>query len=262
VQTQFSMTFLGVGSGLTPEFGNNNVLVEGQDPDAVLLIDCGYTTPPKLLDMKRLSEVKHILITHVHADHVGGLEVVGHLSRFITQQRPHLYVHESLLDELWDGSLRGGMSRTQNREGEPAMLALADFFEVHVLHERAPVIAIAGLPEITLQPTLHVKGKPAFSVFLGDRVYYSSDTQLLPPGEGLSGAPLEAIFQDCQLVGGSSNVHTPLEQLARELPPERKRITHLMHYGHGWEALDPQALGFAEFVRPLQRFDFGADGHG
>jgi len=256
LQSQFSMTFLGVGGGLTPEFGNNNVLVEGQDPDAVLLLDCGYTTPPKLLEMGRLGEVKHIVITHVHADHVGGLEVVGHLSRFITKQRPNLYVHESLMDELWEGSLRGGMARTQTGEGEATTLSLSDFFELHVLREAEPVLRIKGLPPITLRPTLHVKGKPAFSVFLGDRVYYSSDTQLLPPSEGPNGAPLEAIFQDCQLVGGKSNVHTPLEQLARELPPERKRITHLMHYSHGWDAIDPVAMGFAEWVRPLQRFDF------
>ena len=256
METQFSMTFLGVGGGLTPEFGNNNVLVEGQDPDAVLLLDCGYTTPPKLLEMKRLAEVKHILITHVHADHVGGLEVVGHLSRFITKQRPNLYVHASLMDELWEGSLRGGMARTQDRDGQPATLGLADFFEVHVLEDAEPVIRIPGLPPVILRQTLHVKGKAAFSVFLGERVYYSSDTQLLPPGEGPKGEPLEAIFQDCQLVGGPSNVHTPLEQLARELPPERKRITHLMHYSHGWDAIDPEALGFAEFVRPLQRYTF------
>lgn len=258
MQTQFSMTFLGVGGGLTPEFGNNNVLVEGQDPDAVLLIDCGYTTPPKLLELGRLAEVKHLVITHVHADHVGGLEVLGHLSRFITKQRPNLYVPASLMDELWEGSLRGGMARSQDRDGEAATLGLEDFFEVHVLEEEAPVIRIQGLPAITLQPTLHVKGKPAYSVFLGDKVYYSSDTQLLPPGEGPNGAPLEAIFQDCQLVGGSSNVHTPLEQLDRELPPDRKRITYLMHYSHGWEAIDPQAKGFAAFVRPMQRFEFRA----
>lgn len=256
MQTQFSMTFLGVGGGLTPELGNNNVLVEGQDADAVLLIDCGYTSPPKLIELNRLSEVKHILITHVHADHVGGLEVVGHLSRFVTKQRPHLYVHASLLDELWEGSLRGGMSRSQDAAGEPTVLGLEDFFEVHVLREEAPVIEIAGLPPITMRPTLHVKGKPAFSVFLGDRVYYSSDTQLLPPGEGLRGAPLEAIFQDCQLVGGPSNVHTPLEQLAREMPTELKAMTRLMHYGHGWEKIDPKTMGFLEFVRPMQRFAF------
>lgn len=258
MQDHFSMTFLGVGGGLTPEFGNNNVLVEGQDPGSVLLIDCGYTTPPKLLEQGRLAEVQHILITHVHADHVGGLEVVGHLSRFIYKRRLHLHVHASLMDELWNGSLRGGMARSQNRDGEAAELGLEDYFEVHVLTEEAPRIAIPGLPVITLQPTLHVKGKPAFSLFLGDRVYYSSDTQLLPPAEGPNGKPLEAIFQDCQLVGGSSNVHTPLEQLARELPPERKRIVHLMHYSHGWQEIDVRAMGFVEFVRPDKRFEFSA----
>ena len=258
MQTRFSMTFLGVGGGMTPDLGNNNVLVEGADPDAVLLLDCGYTTPLKLLELGRLDEIRHIVITHVHADHVGGLEVMGHQGRFVTKRKPHLYVHASLMDELWEGSLRGGMSRTQTGEGEPAVLGLSDFFELHVLSEEEPVLRITGLPPITLRPTLHVKGKPAFSVFLGERVYYSSDTQLLPPGEGPNGTPLEAIFQDCQLIGGKSNVHTPLEQLARELPPERKRLVHLMHYSHGWDAIDARALGFAEFVRPLQRYTFNS----
>src|SRR5690606_10684211 len=135
----------------------------------------------------------------------------------------------------------GGMGRSQDGDGEAATMRLEDYFELHVLTDDEPVITIPGLPPITLWPTLHVKGKPAYSVFLGERVYYSSDTQLLPPGEGPNGRPLEAIFQDCQLQGGKHNVHTPLDQLARELPPERKRITYLMHYSHGWDAIDAKA---------------------
>lgn len=248
---QFSMTFLGVGSGVTPEFGNNNVLVEGEDSHALLLIDCGYTTPTKLLELGRLTDVRHLVLTHVHADHAGGIEPFAVLCRYVHQHRPTLYVPEPLWDELWHGTLRGGLERTQTALGEPATSGLEDYLDVRVLSGETPTVRLPGLPEVTFVPTQHVAGKAAYSLFLGDRLYYSGDTRLLPPAVGPTGRPLEAIFQDCQLFSTRSNVHTPLEELDRELSPELKAITYLMHYGHGFEAVDPRQMGFRQFVRPL-----------
>lgn len=246
------MTFVGVGNGLAPQFGNNNVLLEG---DELALLDCGSLTPARLFEEGVLRRVRHFLVTHVHADHVGGLELVAHLNRYFYRERPHLYFHEDLWTELWDETLRGGLERSQDGEGNPERASLADYFELHHLDDEDPVARIPGLPPITFVPTLHVAGKPAFSLYLGEDIYYSSDSQLSPPPQGLHGQPLRAIFQDCQIQGGKANVHATYEEL-KQLPPELKRITHLMHFTPGFEKLDALADGFAGFVQPGQRFEF------
>ncbi len=240
----FDLVFLGVGNGFCPELGNNNVLLQGKDNS--LLIDCGCLTPLRLIERGDLREMEHILITHVHSDHVGGLELVALLNRYSFRKRPHLYLHEDLWDELWEKSLRGGLEKSQDGNGQPTVSPLSDYFEVHLLEGEKPSFSIPGLPSITLVPTVHVKGKPAFSLFLGDSVFYSSDSQLLPPTLGLDQEPLSAIFQDCQL-GGPVSVHTTLERLS-ELPLEQKKSIYLMHYCLGYESVDAKSLGFRGFV--------------
>lgn len=251
-----TMTFLGVGSGVTPELGNNNVLVEGADPHAALLIDCGYTTPTRLLEMERLTDVRHLVLTHIHADHAGGVEPLAVLCRYVYRHRPTLYVPEALWEELWHGTLRGGLAKTQTEAGEPTEVSLAEYLDIRLLKGDRPTVSLPGLPRVTFAPTEHVAGKACYSLFLGDRLYYSGDTKLLPPAVGPGGQALEAIFQDCQLFSARSNVHTPLEQLTRDMAPDLKAITYLMHYGRGFETIDPQQLGFRGFVRPMQPLRF------
>lgn len=249
----FSMTFLGVGSGLNPALGNNNVLVESGDRREQLLLDCGFLTTPRLKEMGNLPDIRHIVITHVHMDHVGGLELLADFHLFVYHQRPHLYFPLVMYEELWDHCLRGGLEASQDGDGKPLKARLETYFQVHALREHE-AIAIAGLPVLTFVPTLHIPGKPAYGYFIGNDIYYSGDTQELPPRTGPTGKPLRAIFQDCQLY--DEGVHTPLQQLDELLPSEIKAITWLMHYSEGHERYRPEEMGFAGFVRPMQRFEF------
>jgi hypothetical protein len=247
---RFSLTFLGVGAGLSPELGNNSALIETEDRSRNLLIDCGPVTALDLKLSGRLEKVQRAFITHVHDDHVGGLPLWGQMNRYIYRQKPDLYFRDELWDELWEGSLRGGLERVNTPDMEPATVGLDAYFNVHRLKD-GDAVALDGLPALTPRRSLHVKGKPSFGVFIGEDVYYSSDTQELPPLAGPTGKPLRAIFQDCQLFETKRDVHTPLARLAREMPPEQKAITYLMHYNHPPE-VDAQALGFIGFVERNQ----------
>ncbi|MBI6545910.1 MAG: hypothetical protein HY692_03890 [Cyanobacteria bacterium NC_groundwater_1444_Ag_S-0.65um_54_12] len=251
----FTLTFLGCGSGIYSELGNNNVLLESAAAHTNLLIDCGFITAPELEQTEYLAKIQNALVTHVHADHVGGFEYWGYLNRYVYHHRPNLYFHGDVFDELWHGTLRGGLQRSQNDEGNPEELSLSDYYEPHPL-KTDETILIAGLPEIRLRQTLHVKKKPAISLFIGELIYYSSDTVELPPERGPTGRPLEAVFQDCQLFEGPSNVHISIFRLAREIPPQLKKITYLMHYGRGYDRFNPEEMGFAGFVKPGQLFEF------
>src|SRR5207248_7705435 len=90
VLTSYNMTFLGVGSGLTPSLGNNNVMLESSDGQEVLLLDCGYSTTPRLKELGWLRRIKHIVITHVHMDHAGGLELLADYHQYVYRNEPHL----------------------------------------------------------------------------------------------------------------------------------------------------------------------------
>ena len=253
--SRFNLTFIGCGSGVWAELGNNNVLIESADTGASLLVDCGFVSAPQLEREGRLASIENALVTHVHADHVGGFEYWANLNRYVHRRRPKLYYHEAVYDELWNGSLRGGLLKSQDENGTAEELTLADYYDPRPIADDQ-VIRIDGLPEIRLRPTLHVAGKPAYGVYIGENVYFSSDTVETPPSVGPTGKPLQAVFQDCQLFEGPSNVHISIYRLDREVPPALKPKIHLMHYGNGHERFEPKAMGFAGFVRPGQTFDF------
>jgi ribonuclease BN (tRNA processing enzyme) len=235
--------------------GNNSALLESADGKESLLLDCGYLTPLRLKEMGRLQDIRHIAITHVHMDHAGGLEFLADMHQFVYRQHPHLYFPNAMYEELWNGCLRGGLEATQDEDGRPLKAPLQMYFQVHTLND-GEVVAVPGLPVLTPRPTLHIPDKPAFGYFLGEDIYFSGDTQEPPPLAGPTGKPLRLIFQDCQLVQHRSDVHISLQELHTMLPAEVRAITWLMHYSEGWEHVDPLALGFAGFVKPMQKFVF------
>lgn len=246
MQQRFSLTYQGVGAGLSPELGNNNVLIESEDRAVNLLVDCGPITATDLKTNGRLAQIQRAFITHVHDDHIGGLQLWAQMNRYIYQQRPGLIYPAVLDEELWLGSLRGGLEKVNAINGLPATVTLDAYFQVEQLAP-AQAYRCTGLPDLTPRPSLHVIGKPSFGFFLGDDVFYSSDTQDLPPAVGPSGKPLRAIFQDCQLFDTAHAVHTSLQRLTREMPPAQRAITHLMHYNYPPD-VDARELGFAGFV--------------
>jgi hypothetical protein len=250
----FSLTFLGVGGGLSPELGNNNVLIEQAGGPAHLLVDCGPVTVQLLKSAGRLASIQHAFITHVHDDHVGGLQLWAQLNRYVYRQRPTLWYPEVLWDELWEGSLRGGLEKVNAADGTAGQVGLDAYFELRPL-ALGECVSLPGLPVLTPRPTIHVPGKPCFGFFLGDDVYFSSDSRLLPPVEGLGGKPLRAIFQDCQLFDTPHPVHTSFATLDRELAPAVKAITRLMHYNEP-PSLDAQKHGFWGFVQRDERLWF------
>lgn len=249
---RYSLTFLGVGAGLSPELGNNNVWLESEDGASHLLVDCGPVTVHALKTRGRLAGVRHAFLTHVHDDHVGGLQLWAQLNRYVYRHRPVLFFPAELYEELWEGTLRGGLARINAADGTPGEAGLDAYFEPRPLAE-GEVVALPGLPVLTPRPTVHVPGKPCYGFFLGEDVYYSSDSQLLPPAVGPGGAPLRAVFQDCQLFETSPGVHTPFSVLDRELPPALKAVTRLMHYNHEPE-VDAREHGFWGFVRPDEAY--------
>lgn len=240
--------FMGVGSGLSPELGNNNALLFSADSDRQLLIDCGFSTPPVLTQRENgLFNISDILITHVHSDHVGGLELMGFTTFYVYRNFPNfrkITLHvptESLKNDIWQ-ILEKGMKNAQTVETGDFEADIETYFDISV----SPTINLDGFKQVRFEETEHVRGMEAYSLWIGDKVYYSSDTVKLPPKNAT------LIFQDCQLFNSPTSVHTEYDTLNSELDESTKQKTWLMHYGFNNTGVNPVEHGFKGFVK---RFD-------
>jgi phosphoribosyl 1,2-cyclic phosphodiesterase len=240
--------WIGTGSGLNPALGNTSFIVKGGN--RTLLVDCGFTVPLELIKLGQLKDITDVLVTHTHADHIGGLEGLGFMNHFAYKNRgdsrPNLYVGSNeFAQKLWEESLKGGMKCNQDDENVPFEANLETYFRIRVGRE----IQIQGLPNISMFPTLHVQGMENYGLSFDNGVWYSGDSVELPSREA------KLIFQDCQFYETPSDVHISYDKLKRELPLEVRTKINLVHLGGGWDKKDAKTDGFAGFVKPRDRFE-------
>jgi ribonuclease BN (tRNA processing enzyme) len=249
------LLFLGSGSAHTvaaDNFQSNMVLV--LETGRRLLIDCGSDVRWSLA-RQRLShrDVTDIYISHLHADHIGGLEYIGFQTKFDPRcARPRLYLEGSLAERLWQHSLRGGMGVITSGETR-----LEDFFDVHVVQANQPF----EWEDVRLEavPTLHVSSPQAnvHSQALaierdGFRTFITTDTQFDPAYLQPQYERAALIFHDCEIGPVHTAIHPRYEDLCR-LPAAVRAKMWLYDYQPG--ALpDARADGFKGFVRAGQSF--------
>lgn len=215
------LRMLGTGSAFAKAYYNNNALLE--TGGRTLMIDCGTTAPRALFELGiGFDTIDAILISHIHADHVGGLEEFAFQCKFKYRRKPVLYIAENLVGPLWENSLRGGLEQ----EG---FHSIDDYFDVRPLAPGIPVALIPGL-RVELVHTSHIPGKISYSILINDYFFYTADMvfnrELLE--QLINERGVSVIFHDCQLQSPGV-VHADLTKLLT-LPDELQRIIHLMHY--------------------------------
>lgn len=241
----FRIVPLGVGDAFTALHYSTCVALEADD--TLVLIDCPHPIQKMMREAKLTSglaldpaRVSAVILTHLHADHSSGLEGLGYWMFFVQQRKLPLYLHADVLKDLWHGHLAAGMTHLLPAPGAPTIeMGLESYFEIHLLHEDAPVQH--GPFAIECRKTIHHIPTTALRIRAEGRTLgHSADTAFEP-------ALIEWLAKGDLVVHETNyGVHTPYENLA-VLPADLRARMRLIHYPDDFDlagsVIEPLAQG-------------------
>ncbi|MBN2546445.1 MAG: MBL fold metallo-hydrolase [Spirochaetes bacterium] len=263
---ELSLFWLGTGSAFSKILFQNNFLIIKSDTH--LLVDCGTKCPLALNNYgSSVMEIKNYLITHSHADHIGGLEEVALINRYIAKLKPNIIIVKEYEKILWDYSLKGGCAFNEIIKGD--YLTFNDLFNPiypSKIKNSERTMYELEFKNINLKffRTNHVPDsskswKDAFlsyGLIIDEKILFTSDTKhdpelikfLVDKYENI-----QYIFHDCQLFKGG--VHASYEEL-KKFPREIKNKIFLTHYQDNFKKFNAEKDGFAGFTKEGYYYTF------
>jgi len=224
---------IGTGDAFSKTRFGSSLLVQAEG--GAILID----TPPALSHALRsyhstmgLDDITTVLITHLHSDHVGGLEQLLFHQRLVRGQKIRILGAPEVLENLWGHTLKGGMGQiTSPLTGKPLAMQMDDYATLVPIKPGERFQATDNL-EVQLHLTKHHIPTTAVKITeTGEKTFaYSSDTAFSP--EIIEWMDAYVMVHEVGAGNGWGAIeatHTSLTKLM-ELPASVREKMYLTHY--------------------------------
>jgi ribonuclease BN (tRNA processing enzyme) len=266
---ELEIFFLGVGSAFAQKNNQCNYLIVKGDKH--VLVDFGMTGPRALEETSGLksTDIEVVLPTHSHADHVGGLECLALMNRyvgmrFMNKPKIKMIIDENYQRVLWTHTLQGGLEWNEKDMNTAQKLSFSDFFDV--IRPQWKTFSPRETFEVNYEDihleifrTNHIPEQSnnweasfiSYGLFIDNRVFISGDTKFDEELINIYKDKSEVMFHDVQFFPGA--VHAPLADL-KTLPEDVKSKMYLMHYSDNWKEQD--ISDFAGWAKQGVRYVF------
>jgi ribonuclease BN (tRNA processing enzyme) len=275
-----TLRFFGAGGAFSRRYGTTCSALQLRS-GALWLIDCGRQAPDQLSAAGvSWHDISGQIITHVHGDHIFGLEDFAFLRYFNSERgvqavreggpRPKLVCHSAVLEELWQ-ALAPSLRYLAAPSGPTTTGTLSDYFDVVDPTTSEPPrdnpwthAEAFSVPELALvaRETEHVPYKPSTSLEIrvgeddDERLAWWSGDSTVCPELLVSLEPRTTVFfHDCTFIDYPGQVHGSFDRLV-QLPEAVRRKMVLMHHEDDVEThrARAEAAGF-RIALPGQAYD-------
>jgi len=227
-----NITFAGTGSAFAMRNYQTNTIIEQNGKK--LLIDAGSDIRFSLKDIgMSYMDIDALYITHLHADHIGGMEYLSFCNYFDPNatHKISLYSNYALVNDMWNNSLQGGLQSIQAKQ-----MRLEDYFDVHPVFPNSS-FEWEGI-RFDIVQSIHIMNKyaivPSYGLMINDpdtkaKIYYTGDTQFNPNQILDFYQEADIIIQDCETSPFKSGVHANFDDL-KTLDDSIIKKMMLQHY--------------------------------
>lgn len=185
-----NIKFVGTGGAFEPHKGNASAIIEHNGTK--VLIDSGYATLERLIEKDLVKDLDHILITHLHGDHVGSLPtLLAYAKIVLDKDLPIIYATEEHKEQIHE------------------------FLTITWEDKRAHYVPMTDFPWMGFIDTFgqHVEAKQTFAYHFTDGddiIFYSGDLGRIETVEAFlnenTGKSIK-IFLDVNKKGGVAHVN-------------------------------------------------------
>lgn len=198
---------LGCGSAFAPELGNSSfILWRSGEKKSGILFDCGSDVFVKLKEKNYLPYIDSVIISHLHGDHAGSLDILIYWNFYVLKRKLVVYSWSSLEEYL------------REIDSELPNLISTGNEEVNSQKDKIELIYVKHSNGIT----------NSCGAIVFDKIFISGDTREVQVVN--KDVVLHEVYFGNKYPG---MVHTHFDELVKEIPRNIRHTYWLYHYGVG-----------------------------